>query len=90
MKGCLTPRGLGRTLSEVLNFNSSVVEEASVVAGELGKALSVDKETMAKAKETRDRASTLFERMYDEVRLAGRYIFRNDPNRLSEYRDRTE
>ena len=49
--------------------------------------LNVDKSDMERSKETRDRASTLLERMMAETRAAAAFLFRNDADTLADFKD---
>ena len=70
-----------------IGHDTDVAAEASALCADLSKVLGADKEETARAKDIRDRAVTLVERMCGEVRAAGRFLFRKDPDRLSEYRN---
>ncbi len=65
----------------------AVADEASSLSSELGRVLNVDKSDMVQAKETRDRCSTLLEKMMYEVRSAAKYLFRHDADLLAEFSD---
>ncbi len=70
-----------------IGHDKDVAAEASQLCADLSKVLGADKEETAEAKDIRDRAVTLVERMCGEVRAAGRFLFRKDPDRLAEYRN---
>jgi hypothetical protein len=53
----------------------------------VGRVLNPDRSDMESAKITRDRAATLLETMMDEVRAAGAFLFRRNPEILPDYRD---
>lgn len=76
-------------LLEKIGFDLSLGEEAATLAVDIGRSLSADKTLMARAKSARDRATTLFEKMYSEVLRTGQFIFRNHATRLADYRDHT-
>ena len=67
--------------------DKAVAAEASALCADLSKVLGADKEETAHAKDIRDRAVTLVESMCGEVRAAGRFLFRKDPDRTADYRN---
>jgi len=72
---------------EKIGFEKGTAEQASRLASELGGMLNVDKDDMEKAKNMRDRASTVLESMMSEVRSAANFLFRHEPETLSDFRD---
>jgi len=70
-----------------IGFDPEAADSASNLAAELGRVLNVDKDDMEKAKDARNRASTLLERMMTEVRATADFLFRNDPNKLAGFAD---
>ncbi len=70
-----------------IGFEQGMADQASNLAAELGRVLNVDKSEMERSKETRDRASTLLERMMTETRTAAAFLFRNDADTLADFKD---
>ena len=70
-----------------IGFDMALADEALSLSSELGRVLNVDKSDMVKAKETRDRCSTLLEKMMHEVRATAKFLFRHDADLLSEFKD---
>lgn len=70
-----------------IGFDMALADEAASLSSELGRVLNVDKSDMVQAKATRDRCSTLLEKMMYEVRSAAKYLFRHDAELLSEFTD---
>ncbi len=70
-----------------IGFEQGAADQASELASEIGRVLSPDNNDVLKAKDTRNRASTLLERMMSEVRSAATFLFRNEPETLADFKD---
>jgi len=68
-----------------IGHDKALDTEASTLCSELSGVLNMSNEETARAKEMRDRALTLAQNMYDEVRAAGQFLFRKNPQKLSDY-----
>jgi hypothetical protein len=71
-----------------IGFEQGAADQASNLASEVGRILSPDNADMNNAKDTRNRASTLLERMMAEVRSAAAFLFRHEPDTIADFRDR--
>ncbi len=68
---------------------TAIDKEGEALCAELRNFIDVDSDKIAEIKEMRDRAYTVATTMYEETREGGRFIFRNNPERIAEYRNLT-
>ena len=65
------------------------VEAVRIMAARVREAFSLEKadDSATDLRDLRDRAFTWLDGFWDDARRAGRYVFRNDPERLAHFRD---
>ena len=68
---------------------TAIDKEGEALCAELRNFIDVDSDKIAEIKEMRDRAYTVATTMYEEAREGGKFIFRNNPERIAEYRNLT-
>ena len=72
-----------------VGHNPEIDLEGAALCAQIRDFIDADKEQVIEIKEMRDLAYTVASHMYEEVRAGGQFIFRNDPDRLAEYRNLT-
>jgi hypothetical protein len=73
---------------EGTNFDSPLLDTAIQQSDELAKILAIangEKAEDSQAKLTRDKAYTFLKELVDEVRRVGKFVFRDNPERIEGY-----